>query len=79
MLEGVPRELGGEIDARQILGLVARGEFVVRALMDSTPFRTFENGGQKYLLQGEEIHTGDCTIISGTLAFDCVRWKRRLK
>jgi hypothetical protein len=55
MLEGVLRELGGEIDARQILDLVARGEFVVRALMDSTPFRTFENGGQKYMLQGEEI------------------------
>jgi hypothetical protein len=46
MFEGVLRELGGEIDVRQILGLVARGEFVVRALMDSTPFRTFENGKQ---------------------------------
>jgi hypothetical protein len=46
MFGGVLRELGGEIDARQILGLVARGEFLVRALMDSTPFRTFENGEQ---------------------------------
>jgi hypothetical protein len=41
MFGGVLRELVGEIDARQILDLVARGEFVVRALTDSTPFRTF--------------------------------------
>jgi hypothetical protein len=46
MFGGVLRELGGEIDARQILGLVARDEFVVRALMDSMPFRTFEKGEQ---------------------------------
>jgi hypothetical protein len=46
MFGGVLRELGGEIDARQILDLVARCEFVVRALTDSTPLRTFENGEQ---------------------------------
>jgi len=69
--------LEGELDV-QILGLVTPDEPGARAQIDSTQFRTLSTVNTRYASERKKIHTGDCTVISGTLAFDCVRWKRCL-
>jgi hypothetical protein len=70
MSEHALHELGGEIDER-ILGFVTRGELVACVQIGSTLFQTLGMVCTKDRVQGKEILTGDCTVISGMLAFDC--------